>query len=160
MYQKTWFLILNSFQANLVPKNLVLFKGVQGEPCTKNNYNYLAPLVRIIIAWGNAPGAGVYDLKPFLPIKGLFVVILAKQFIPSYHSLVSASSRLGIDGEVMISSPEEDISGRFFNLTTDFFDASALLKKKCHIQYVNELSRFRIRTQREGMPMTPASFQE
>ncbi|RKZ92068.1 MAG: hypothetical protein DRR19_05350 [Candidatus Parabeggiatoa sp. nov. 1] len=21
---------------------------------------------RIIIAWGNAPGAGVYDLKPFL----------------------------------------------------------------------------------------------
>jgi filamentous hemagglutinin family protein len=92
--------------------------------------------------------------------RGGNIRILAKQFIPSYDSLVSASSRLGIDGEVMISSPEEDISGSFLNLTTDFFDASALLKKKCHLQDMNELSRFRIRTQREGMPMTPASFQE
>jgi len=25
--------------------------------------NYSAPLVRIIIAWGNAPGAGVYEVK-------------------------------------------------------------------------------------------------
>jgi len=44
--------------------------------------NYLAPMGRIIIAWSNAPSAGVYDLKPFLPRKGLFVVIVVKRALP------------------------------------------------------------------------------
>jgi len=40
-----------------------------------SNRNYSAPTGLFIIAWGNAPGTGVYDLKPFQPRKGLFVVI-------------------------------------------------------------------------------------
>ncbi len=31
----------------------------------KDKGNYSAPTGLLIIAWGNAPGAGVYDLKPF-----------------------------------------------------------------------------------------------
>jgi filamentous hemagglutinin family protein len=75
-------------------------------------------------------------------------------------NVITASSQLGIDGEITIHSPENDATEGLITLPTPFIDASALLHPGCRIQDVGELSTFNYRTDREGMPITPDSFQE
>lgn len=75
-------------------------------------------------------------------------------------NVITASSQLGIDGEITIHSPENDATEGLITLPTPFIDASALLHPGCRIQDVSELSTFNYRTDREGMPITPDSFQE
>ncbi|BAP54942.1 large exoprotein containing haemagglutination activity domain [Thioploca ingrica] len=75
-------------------------------------------------------------------------------------NVITASSQLGIDGEITIHSPENDATEGLITLPTPFIDASALLHPGCQIQDVGELSTFNYRTDREGMPITPDSFQE
>jgi large exoprotein involved in heme utilization and adhesion len=85
--------------------------------------------------------------------------IVADQFITSKESLISASSRLGIDGEVKIDSPEVNMEGFLVILPGGFIE-EAELPKPCQFQDVSELSTFKKRTTREGMPMAPSGFQE
>lgn len=57
--------------------------------------------------------------------------IVAERFIATPDSLVSASSRWGIDGEVMIDSPNETISDSFLDLPVDFIEIGNLLPRPC-----------------------------
>ncbi|MEZ5672940.1 MAG: hypothetical protein R3E08_11420 [Thiotrichaceae bacterium] len=57
--------------------------------------------------------------------------LVTQHLIPSNKSLISASSRLGIDGNVFISSPTKDLSGQLLGLPTEFVDGSALLPRSC-----------------------------
>ncbi|NJO14885.1 MAG: filamentous hemagglutinin N-terminal domain-containing protein [Thioploca sp.] len=75
-------------------------------------------------------------------------------------SVITASSQLGIDGEVTIHSPENDATEGLIALPTPFIDAADLLHSGCQIQDVRELSTFNHRIDREGIPITPDSFQE
>lgn len=54
----------------------------------------------------------------------------ANQFIASPKSLISASSRLRIDGQVVIAAPNENISGSLFGLTKQLKEAMQL-KRPC-----------------------------
>lgn len=74
--------------------------------------------------------------------------------------VITASSQLGIDGEITIRSPENEATEGLTTLPTPFIDVSALLHAGCQIQDVSELSTFNYRLDREGMPMTPEYFQE
>ncbi|OQW91908.1 MAG: hypothetical protein BWK78_03215, partial [Thiotrichaceae bacterium IS1] len=55
----------------------------------------------------------------------------AQQFLNTPDSLVSASSRVGLDGQVVIDSPVEKISGSLLVLGTTFTDVSGLLPGFC-----------------------------
>ncbi|WP_353572902.1 filamentous hemagglutinin N-terminal domain-containing protein [Candidatus Albibeggiatoa sp. nov. BB20] len=52
--------------------------------------------------------------------QGGNIRIVAAQFLKSTASLVSASSRLGIDGNIEITPPDETVSGGLLNLNNDF----------------------------------------
>jgi len=82
----------------------------------------------------------------------------ADQFIKSTDSLISASSKLGIDGSVEVNSPEINMD-EFLVVLPGGFIENVELPKPCQFQDVNELSTFKKRTQREGIPMAPG-FQE
>ncbi len=57
--------------------------------------------------------------------------IVAQQFLNTPDSLISASSRLGLDGQVVIESPAEKISGSLLALGTTFTEVSGLLPGFC-----------------------------
>jgi len=59
------------------------------------------------------------------------IQITAKNVIPSSDSLLDASSKLGIDGEVHITAGEENFSNSLVVLTKTMTDASRLLAKSC-----------------------------
>jgi len=91
--------------------------------------------------------------------KGGNISISSNKFIKSSDSLVSASSKLGIDGNVKIDSPEINLE-EFLVVLPGGFIEEAELPKPCQFQDVSELSTFKKRTQREGMPVAPPGFQE
>jgi filamentous hemagglutinin family protein len=91
--------------------------------------------------------------------RGGNIRLTSDNLIKSNDSLVSASSRLGIDGNVAIDSPEINLDDFLVVLPGGYID-NAKLPKPCNIQDVNELSTFRVKTVRDGMPMTPKNFME
>jgi large exoprotein involved in heme utilization and adhesion len=88
--------------------------------------------------------------------RGGDIAIKSNQFLKSSDSLVSASSRLGIDGDVEIESPDVDMDAFLVVLPGGYVQAQ--LPSGCQIQDVDELSRFRVDIERDGMPRTPSSF--
>jgi large exoprotein involved in heme utilization and adhesion len=70
--------------------------------------------------------------------------IKAEQFIASPDSLVSASSQLGIDGNVEIDSPDENVSEGMLGLSASHLDASNLIKPPCEaMSYEDYINRSR-----------------
>jgi filamentous hemagglutinin family protein len=63
--------------------------------------------------------------------KGGNIRLVTQHLIPSTESLISASSRVGVDGNIFISSPTNDLSGQVLNLSTEFIDGTALLPRSC-----------------------------
>ena len=84
------------------------------------------------------------------------ISIAAENYFPSPSSVVSASSRLGVDGTVVISSPAIDITGNLSVLTASFLRADVLFPKPCAAGE-EEMSSFVIRG-RDGLPPLPDSF--
>ncbi len=83
--------------------------------------------------------------------RGGNIRIVADQFIASPDSLVSASSELGIDGDIFIESPVTDISSILAVLPDQFLDAGQWIVKSCAEQAVEDASRFIVKG-REGVP--------
>ncbi len=77
--------------------------------------------------------------------RGGNINLVAKQFLPSADSLVSASSRLGIDGEVRINAPEVEIAGGLTVFNNQFIDTAALQQTPCTPQRAMRASRFIIK---------------
>jgi len=80
--------------------------------------------------------------------------IVAAHFIKSTDSLISASSKLGVDGEVVVNSPDSDISGKLFILSTKMVNAADQLQKPCNSRIAENLSSFTI-IPSEGTPNQP-----
>ncbi len=68
--------------------------------------------------------------------------IVADQFITSPNSLISASSKLGIDGEVNIESLDVDMEGFLVVLPDAVVDASNLMKTPCSQKLGKNLGSF------------------
>jgi hypothetical protein len=92
--------------------------------------------------------------------QGGNIRIEANQFIASPKSLVSASSRLGINGLVVISAPNENISGSMFGLENQL-KAAVLSKQPCGATSFEEFlhrSHFYV-FRLAGSPLTPEDWQ-
>ena len=76
------------------------------------------------------------------------IYIIAEQFLVSAESLIDASSKLGIDGEVQINGSESELSDNLFVLPIHFLKVSPL--KQCAILDSNKENRFVL--ERAGMP--------
>jgi filamentous hemagglutinin family protein len=57
--------------------------------------------------------------------------IVAQQFLKTPDSVVSASSRLGIDGQVLIESPDQTIGDNLLASPTEFTDLTGFLPRFC-----------------------------
>jgi filamentous hemagglutinin family protein len=83
--------------------------------------------------------------------------IVAEHFLKSYESLISASSRLGIDGEVIIPFSDKTINGNLLTLSSNFEDNSHQLIP-CQGSLDAKRSRFKVNLI-EGVPDSPEDFQ-
>ncbi|MBW2232393.1 MAG: filamentous hemagglutinin N-terminal domain-containing protein [Deltaproteobacteria bacterium] len=59
------------------------------------------------------------------------VTIVADAFFRSGDSVLSASSKLGIDGIIAVTAPDNDLVAELASLPQTFLDASALLQSAC-----------------------------
>jgi large exoprotein involved in heme utilization and adhesion len=59
------------------------------------------------------------------------IAIQAENILRSPGSRIDASSRLGIDGTVVVSSPEVDLTGGLVELEVPLLDAASLLRERC-----------------------------
>ncbi len=83
------------------------------------------------------------------------IVIVSDVFLSTPDSIVSASSRLGIDGTVEIFSPMVDVSSGLVSLPESFLKADDLLPKRCAEK--DEASSFHI-IEHEGSAPDPDSL--
>ncbi|MGR9051173.1 MAG: two-partner secretion domain-containing protein [Gammaproteobacteria bacterium] len=73
------------------------------------------------------------------------ILIAAEHFFKSPTNTISASSELGIDGDIVIDSPEVDIISSIALLPSDFVDAASLLVTPCAQRSATDVSRFVVR---------------
>lgn len=81
--------------------------------------------------------------------------IEADQYLRSVGSAVDASSRAGIDGTVVISTPDSDVASDLAALPEAYLDASDLLAEHCAARRGTKPGSFVLRG-RGGTPDTPA----
>jgi hypothetical protein len=87
--------------------------------------------------------------------RGGNIRIVAEVFLADPTSSVSASSSLGIDGEVNIQTPVADLSGILTPLPQNFRSAATLLNDQCAVRLrEGQVSTFIVRG-RAGLPATP-----
>jgi len=90
--------------------------------------------------------------------QGGNIRIVADQFIASPDSLVSASSRLGLDGDVNIDSPIVNMDNFLVALPGGYVEVQ--LPKKCRYEDIDDINTFYIHRGRDGMMRTPEGFPE
>jgi len=83
--------------------------------------------------------------------KGGNIDIVSEHFIRSSESAVDASSKLGIDGLVIIKSPDEDVAEGLTILPANYLDTTRWLKTPCSARSGEKMSRFVI-TGRDAIP--------
>ncbi|MDM8559993.1 filamentous hemagglutinin N-terminal domain-containing protein [Candidatus Parabeggiatoa sp. HSG14] len=81
--------------------------------------------------------------------QGGNIRIVAEQFIKSPESLISASSKLGIDGEVNVDSPTVDMNAFLVVLPGGFVEAQL---KQCTTEEIENPSRFKVDLTRDSAP--------
>lgn len=74
------------------------------------------------------------------------------------ESVIDASSQLGVDGEVIINSPDINVSGGLIILSTQFVDVGRFLEYFCKTYPLDKLSQF-IVVSFAGSPPTPEDWQ-
>jgi len=82
----------------------------------------------------------------------------SQQLVKSPSSQISASSRLGIDGNVAIDSPTVNLDDFLVLLPGGVIEEAQL--KGCDVDEISELSTFDVKRAGDGMPETPSSFME
>ena len=76
--------------------------------------------------------------------------ITSAQFLASADSRLDASSELGVDGTVLVNSPEAGLE-EALSVPAALLDPRELLASLCRVRHMNELSRFVV--ERPGQPM-------
>lgn len=82
------------------------------------------------------------------------ILIVTDNFIASMDSVVDASSRFGLDGTVIIRSPDADLSSSITDLPESFLDVAALLREPCAARRSLNRSSFIVRG-RDAIPPGP-----
>ena len=77
--------------------------------------------------------------------------IAANHFIQSVDSSLNASSELGVDGQILITSPEEDVLGEVVDLPRDYISAEKWATKRCS-ERIGEAESSLVPGSREGLP--------
>ena len=77
--------------------------------------------------------------------------IVADHFIQSSDSIVQASSRYGLDGDIFIDAPDAKISNELITLPTNYLDASQWLRTLCSLRSSADVSRLVI-SGRDAIP--------
>jgi hypothetical protein len=87
------------------------------------------------------------------------IQIVADQFVASSDSLISASAKRGIDGQVIISAPNENISGGLLGLSSQLKEV-IMLKQPCgNMSFEEFLQRSSFHVFRlAGSPQTPEDW--
>jgi len=89
------------------------------------------------------------------------IYIVADQFIASSCSQISASSKLGVDGEVDIESPAVNLDDFLVALPGSDDEVQLQFPKGCTAEYIfNPGTTFNVRTVREGRIKSPEGFME
>jgi filamentous hemagglutinin family protein len=83
--------------------------------------------------------------------------IVADQFLASPDSAVTASSELGIDGEVVINAPATDVISGIEAVPAPFLDVSSLLSSHCAARTEATVGSF-VKLGRGGVPPAPDSL--
>ncbi len=83
--------------------------------------------------------------------------IVADNFILSADSSVEASSQLGVQGTIVIESPENDVAGQVAKLPSDYLSTDDLLAERCAARRTGSESSFVILGDR-GLPMDPDGY--
>ncbi len=83
--------------------------------------------------------------------------IVANSFLATPDSSITASSQLGLDGNIVIDSPDTDVSGSIAVLPSVFFDATVLLRNVCALRSTTSGSSLVIKG-RGGMPVVPGGY--
>jgi filamentous hemagglutinin family protein len=87
--------------------------------------------------------------------RGGNIQITAEVVLADPASQVSASSMLGIDGQVDIQAPVTDLSGVFSPLPSGFAPATALLRDRCAARLQEGTVSSLVKRGRDGMPAAP-----
>lgn len=70
------------------------------------------------------------------------IQIIANSLVVSQDSAIDASSQRGIDGTVVFSTPEADVTSSLVVLPAEFVDAASRLRDSCAVRSAAETSRF------------------
>lgn len=93
--------------------------------------------------------------------QGGNIHLVADTFFKTPDSLISASSRLGIDGEIVINSPDESVGNNLLTLPAGFIDISGLLPRPCEAMTLQEYlkrSSFRVNRLAGNSLLSPFDF--
>ena len=90
--------------------------------------------------------------------QGGNIRIVANVFLADPHSVVDASSALGIDGTVDIRAPITEISGTLVPLGEDFISAFELLREPCMARIRGGKYSSFIVSGRDGLPVEPGAL--
>lgn len=82
------------------------------------------------------------------------ILIITDNFIASPDSIVDASSQYGLDGTVVIKSPEEDLSSDITDEPATYLNVAALLREPCSARRSVNQSSFIVRG-RSAIPPGP-----
>ncbi|MFQ5936000.1 MAG: hypothetical protein ACE5LB_06305, partial [Acidiferrobacterales bacterium] len=85
------------------------------------------------------------------------ITIVADNFIPSADSVVQASSQLGLQGAIVIASPENDVAAGIAQLPQQIVDVSGLLPEHCAARRTGAQSSFTV-AGRGGLPPDPDGY--
>jgi filamentous hemagglutinin family protein len=92
---------------------------------------------------------------------GGYIHLGSNQLIQSPCSQISASSKLGVDGDVDIESPSVNLDDFLMALPSDSDEVQVQLPKGCTIEDIlNPKGTFHVRTVPEGRLKSPKSFME
>jgi hypothetical protein len=85
------------------------------------------------------------------------ITIIADALVGNPESSITASSGIGVQGTILISSPDTNALGGLTQLPSNFFDTASMMKVACGKRSGSRISRFVVRG-RGGMPSVPGDL--
>ena len=85
------------------------------------------------------------------------ILIVAENFFQDENSIVEASSDLGIDGTVIIESPDENISNNLADMPESLLAEIELASQQCDLRTRKDISSL-VLVGRDGLPPSPDDY--
>jgi large exoprotein involved in heme utilization and adhesion len=78
-------------------------------------------------------------------------------FLPSFESIIDASSQFGVAGNIAIESPNTNVGGSLVTLPSNPLDAESHLAERCVVRQTGQSSSFTVDTRRPA-PAQPGDL--